>query len=118
MWQWIKCVTGLGDGREKAKRLADAVKTALLADASIKSEALLTTELDALDKTYSLSGSSLRQIATRFKAAHAEAIAKSDAYRMAEEIADAKVKDFCGDSPRRFRGYVRFVRNIVINLLI
>ena len=24
LWQWFKCFTGLGDGREKAKRLADA----------------------------------------------------------------------------------------------
>ena len=25
-WQWIKCLTGLGDGRAKVQRLADAVK--------------------------------------------------------------------------------------------
>lgn len=91
-WQKFKCYTGLGDGRAKVARLADAIKTALLADAAIKGEAKLSAELDGLDKTRSLSGASLRQIATRFKADHAQAIATSDAYRTAEKIADEQIR--------------------------
>ena len=90
-WQKFKCFTGWGDGRAKVARLADAIKTALLADAAIKNEAKLTTELDGLDKSRSLSGTSLRQIASRFKADHAQAIATSDACRMAETIADKQI---------------------------
>ena len=26
LWQWFKCVTGLGDGRAKAQQLAEVVK--------------------------------------------------------------------------------------------
>ncbi|MBP5320239.1 MAG: hypothetical protein J6334_04565 [Kiritimatiellae bacterium] len=99
LWQRFKCWTGWGDGRAKAARLADAIKTAFLADASIKSEAKLTAELDGLDKTRSLSGASLRQIAARFKADHAQAIATSDACRIAETIVDEQIKTWveCGD---------------------
>lgn len=91
-WQHFKCWTGWGDGRAKAARLADAIKTALLEDAAIKSEAKLTAELDGLDKTRSLLGSDLRQIASRFKADHAQAIATSDACRIAETIVDDQMK--------------------------
>ena len=88
LWQRFKCWTGWGDGREKVQRLADAVKSALLADAAITSEAKLFDELDRLNKNESLSGASLRQIATRFKADHEAAIASSDAYREAEKMVD------------------------------
>ena len=91
-WQHFKCWTGWGDGRAKAARLADAIKTALLEEAAIKSEAKLTAELDGLDKTRSLLGSDLRQIASRFKADHAQAIATSDACRIAETIVDDQMK--------------------------
>lgn len=93
-WQHFKCWTGWGDGRAKAARLADAIKTALLEDAAIKSEAKLTAELDGLDKTRSLLGSDLRQIASRFKADHAQAIATSDACRVAETIVDEQMKSW------------------------
>ena len=91
-WQRFKCWTGWGDGREKVQRLAEAVKSALLADAAISSEAKLSEELEGLNKNESLSGASIRQIATRFKADHAAAIAASDAYREAERIADGQIK--------------------------
>lgn len=91
IWQWVKCTTGLGDGRAKVKRLADAVKTSLLADAAIKSDARLTSDISALNLHRSLSSTDLKRIATRFKADHAEAIAKSDAFRLAETIVDDEV---------------------------
>lgn len=90
-WQKLKCMTGLGDGRAKVQRLADAVRDALLADAFLKSEDKLTAELRDLDKTDSLSGASLSQIATRFKADHIKEVSTSDAYRVAESIADDQV---------------------------
>ena len=93
-WQRFKCWTGLGDGREKVQRLADAIQNALLADARIKREDTLSAELGRLNKKASLSGSSLKDIAVRFKAAHAAAIATSDACRMADSIADRNIADW------------------------
>ena len=84
-WQWIKCLTGLGDGRAKAQRLADAVKASLLANAELKQDAVLSGEIGRLDTNHSLSGATLRDIAGRFKTAHADAIAAVDARRVAKE---------------------------------
>ena len=98
LWQWFKCVTGFGDGREKAQRLADAVKASLLANADLKQDAALSADIAGLDKTYSLSGATLRDIAGRFKTAHADAIAAVDArrgaQRIAEQTADACVREW------------------------
>ena len=38
LWQWFKCATGFGDGREKVRRLAVAVRDALLDSAGIEGE--------------------------------------------------------------------------------
>ena len=97
--QWFKCVTGLGDGRAKAQRLAQAVKQSLLASAGIANDATLNSDIGRFDgATYSLSGSSLREIADRFKTAHAEVIRTNEihreAYAIAEEAADAEIKDW------------------------
>ncbi len=98
LWQWFKCATGVGDGRAKAQRLADAVKASLLANAGIKQDAALAAEIGRLDTTKSLSGATLREIAGRFKTAHADAIAAIDARREAHgiaiEAADACVADW------------------------
>ena len=97
-WQWIKCLTGLGDGRAKAQRLADAVKESLLANAELKQDAALSGEIGRLDTNHSLSGATLRDIAGRFKTAHADAIAAVDARReasrIAEQVADASVNEW------------------------
>jgi len=97
-WQWIKCLTGLGDGRAKVQRLADAVKASLLANAELKQDAVLSGEIGRLDTTRSLSGATLRDIAGRFKTAHADAIAAVDARRqasgLAEQVADASVAEW------------------------
>ena len=97
-WQWIKCLTGLGDGRAKAQRLADAVKESLLANAELKQDAVLSGEIGRLDTSRSLSGTTLRDIADRFKTAHADAIAAVDARReahgLAEQVADASVNEW------------------------
>ena len=94
--QWFKCVTGLGDGRAKAQRLAQAVKQSLLASAGIANDATLNSDIERFNgATYSLSGASLRGIADRFKTAHSEAINKNEihreAYAIAEEAADAEI---------------------------
>jgi len=97
-WQWIKCLTGLGDGRAKVQRLADAVKASLLANAELKQDAVLSGEIGRLDTNHSLSGATLRDIAGRFKTAHADAIAAVDARRqasgLAEQVADASVAEW------------------------
>ena len=97
-WQWIKCLTGLGDGRAKVQRLADAVKASLLANAELKQDAVLSGEIGRLDTNHSLSGATLRDIAGRFKTAHADAIAAVDARReasrIAEQVADASVNEW------------------------
>ena len=94
--QWFKCVTGWGDGRAKAQRLAQAVKQSLLASAGIAHDATLNSDIEQFNgATYSLSGSSLSGIANRFKAAHADGIKSKEihrqAYAIAEEAADAEI---------------------------
>ena len=94
--QWFKCVTGWGDGRAKAQRLAQAVKQSLLASAGIANDATLNADIERFNgATYSLSGSSLRAIANRFKTAHADGIKSKEihreAYAIAEEAADAEI---------------------------
>ena len=94
--QWFKCVTGLGDGRAKAQRLAQAVKQSLLASAGIANDATLNSDIERFNgATYSLSGSSILDIANRFKTAHSVAINKNEihreAYAIAEEAADAEI---------------------------
>ena len=120
LWQWFKCVTGLGDGRAKAQRLAQVVKDSLLASAGISKDASLTADIRRFDNaTYSLSGATLRDIANRFKTVHADAIAKNDArrnaYKIAEETADEKVKEWVEGSyvginpekPEQSRNYIK-----------
>ena len=98
LWQWFKCVTGLGDGRAKAQRLADLVKTSILANADLQQDAALSQDIARLDTTYSLSGASLREIAGRFKTAHADAVAAVDARRqafsLAGEAADENIREW------------------------
>ena len=94
LWQWFKCATGLGDGRAKVRLLADRIKTALLADASLKSDDALSHDINALDKTKSLSSSDLKRIAGAFKTAHSSAIAKSDAMREAKVIVEELANDW------------------------
>ena len=99
LFQWFKCVTGLGDGRAKAQRLAQAVKQSLLASAGIANDATLNSDIERFNgATYSLSGSSLRDIATRFKTAHSKAIDNNEGYRkayaIAEEAADAEIVEW------------------------
>ena len=97
--QWFKCVTGWGDGRAKAQRLAQAVKQSLLASAGIANDATLNSDIERFNgATYSLSGSSILDIANRFKAAHADGIKSKEihreAYAIAEEAADAEIKEW------------------------
>ena len=100
--QWFKCVTGLGDGRAKAQRLAQAVKQSLLASAGIANDATLNSDIEQFNgATYSLSGASLSGIANRFKTAHADGIKSKEihrqAYAIAEEAADAEIADWKKD---------------------
>ena len=119
LWQWFKCVTGWGDGREKAQRLAQAVRDSLLASAGISKDSALTEEISRLDTSYSLSGATLRGIAERFKVVHSDAIAtnesRREAYKIAEEVAEAKVNEWLDgqyvgvnpEKPEASRGYIK-----------
>lgn len=89
-WQRFKCWLGVGDGRAKVARLAEAVKTTLLESAGLKAEAELNTEIGALNMNKSLSGGALAEIATRFAATNAGKIASVDAGK----IADHAIADF------------------------
>ena len=88
LWQKFKCFTGLGDGRAKVQRLAEQVKAALLRDGGIASENTLNEEIGGLDLTTSISGQDLKNIAARFRADHADNVAKADAGRLAESKAE------------------------------
>ena len=92
--QWFKCVFNIGDGRAKAAALATRVKEALLADGAVDSDAALDSDIGRLNTTYSLSGATLRGIASRFRASHAEAVGRSDARRAAEAIAEDQVNEW------------------------
>ena len=94
LWQRFKCFFGVGDGRAKVQKLAEQVKAALLADGGVNSEDKLDTEMGRLDLTSSLSGASLKAIATRFRADHADNVAKADAGRLVE----AKVNELNTDN--------------------
>ena len=120
IWQWFKCVTNIGDGRAKAQRLAQAIKESLLATAGICKDAALAADISRFDNAkYSLSGTQLREIAGRFRVAHADAIAENDArrgaQRLAEQVAEEKVQRWydgscVGENPERpgaCRNYVK-----------
>ena len=63
IWQWFKCVTGWGDGRAKAQRLAQVVRESLLATAGISDDATLTTDIKRYDDTtYSIYRSEERRV--------------------------------------------------------
>ena len=85
-WQRFKCWLGVGDGRAKVARLAEAVKTALLESAGLKADAELNTEIDALNMNKSLSGGALAEIAKRFAATNAGKIASVDAGKIADNV--------------------------------
>ncbi len=92
--QWFKCVFNVGDGRAKAAALAAKVKEALLADGAVESDMALDNEIRDLDTTYSLSGATLMEIASRFRSSHPEAVGRADARRAAEAIAEEQVNDW------------------------
>ena len=94
IWQWFKCATGFGDGREKVRRLAVAVRDALLDSAGIEGDDELSREIESLDTTSSLSGADLLRIARRFRSSHAEDIARCDAYHCAEKVAGEAIGDW------------------------
>lgn len=97
LWQWFKCFTGLGDGRAKVERLVERIKTDLLASAGIKRDVALSSSLDELDTTRSISSADLRRIATAFKQTHSAAIAKTDAFHAAESVVDEVVAGWTRD---------------------
>lgn len=77
-WQKFKCALGVGDGRRKAAKLVDAVKTALLDEAGQIANDALAGDLKRLkDAKSSVSGSALKEVAARFAADNGEAIRKT-----------------------------------------
>jgi len=102
LWQRFKCFFGVGDGRAKVQRLAEEVKAALLRDGGVESENKLNEEIGRLDLTTSISGEKLKEIATRFRADHADGVAKADAARLAEAKVEAFIQDY-GPGSKTFR---------------
>ena len=82
--QWLRCKLGIGGGRAKAAALAERVKSALLAEASINNDFVLEDQISRLDTKQSLSGSRLRTIASRFSI-------KMEARRRLEELVSIHV---------------------------
>ena len=118
LWQRFKCFTGFGDGRAKVRRLAEAVKEALLSDGGVAGETKLNDEIGRIDLTTSISGETLKTIATRFRADHADNVAKADAGRLAQSMADTYIEDHSGSGTRPFRilpteGNLRYMKKIV-----
>lgn len=82
--QWLRCKLGIGGGRTKAAALAEQVKSALLAEASIHGDANLEMQIGNLDTKNSISGRKLRAIASGFAV-------KLEARRCVEEKAGTQV---------------------------
>ena len=95
---WFKCLFNIGDSRQRVAALAEKVKAALLKDGAIEQEERLDQEINNLDGrclnvTYAISGAQLRAIANRFYSAHAAAIDRSDARRLAEACTENAMKE-------------------------
>ena len=96
-WQKFKCFFGVGDGREKAAKLIDAVKIALL-DASDK---IADTNLDASiqnfnstrSRFFAISGRSIAELATNFTAANEADIARIQAGQIAKHPLKMAIKE-------------------------
>ncbi len=83
LWQRFKCALNIGDGREKAAKLVEAARTAMLDAAGIKSDSELDTSLRGLDTGSSISGRALGAIAEEFSNTNAKAIASETARSLA-----------------------------------
>ena len=79
------------------------MKASLLANAELQQDAALAGEIDRLDTKHSLSGATLRDIAGRFKTAHADAIAAVDARREASRVAELAANACVGEWVKRER---------------
>ena len=86
LWQKIKCLTGLGDGRTKAARLAAEIKAALLASAGRAQDNALNESMRTLNLKRSLSGRTIKSIARTFSMGNADRIASVDAARVSETL--------------------------------
>ncbi len=83
VWQRFKCALNIGDGREKAAKLVEAARTAMLDAAGMKSDAGLDASLKGLDTDSSISGRALGAIAEEFSRTNAKAIASATARGLA-----------------------------------
>ena len=79
------------------------MKASLLANAELQQDAVLAGDIRRLDTNHSLSGASLRDIAHRFKTAHADAIAAVDARREASRVAELAANACVGEWVKRER---------------
>ncbi|MBR6059364.1 MAG: hypothetical protein IKP58_14445, partial [Victivallales bacterium] len=79
-WQKFKCFFGVGDGREKAAKLVNAVKSALLEASDKITDTNLDTSIRNFNHNrshfFSISGHAVTELAANFTAANAENIAR------------------------------------------
>jgi len=88
-WMRFKCAIGVQSARQKVANLIDAIRTTLL-DAAGKTggDVTLDTNINSIKRTEMVKGSVIKDIATRFAAANAKTIVKSDASKIAADFAE------------------------------
>lgn len=96
-WQKFKCLLGIGDGRAKAAKLVQAVKTALLEEADKLNDTALNAQISAFErnrsKRTSISGGAIARLAANFVAANEHDIAVASAKDPAENIINQAVEE-------------------------
>lgn len=98
-WQKFKCFFGIGDGREKAAKLVEAVKDTLLQASNKIADANLNSSVRSLEDSrsrfFSVSGSSLTRLSRSFSVANAADIARKEAAKIANRPLNEAVKEVC-----------------------
>ena len=98
-WQKFKCFFGVGDGREKAAKLVNAVKSALLEASDKITDTNLDTSIRNFNHNrshfFSISGHAVTELAANFTAANAEDIARNQAGQIAKQPIHTALEDVC-----------------------
>ena len=98
-WQKFKCFFGVGDGREKAAKLVNAVKSALLEASDKITDTNLDTSIRNFNHNrshfFSISGHAVTELAANFTAANAEDIARNQAGQIAKQPIHTALEEVC-----------------------
>ncbi|MBO7092008.1 MAG: hypothetical protein J6W23_09480 [Victivallales bacterium] len=96
-WQKFKCFFGVGDGREKAAKLVNAVKSALLEASDKITDTNLDTSIRNFNNSrshfFSISGHAIAELAANFNAANQADIARIQAGQIAKRPLNMALKD-------------------------